>query len=110
MYISIEQAMDVYNELIDAKNGEHITKISIYMMMPNSLYYSIEQNESNFDVEKLLLEKKLAEDFHSICRIFSKKHHVSIFVNEAELEVWIKMVRNDESRFCHTVLIEVKKL
>lgn len=115
MYISIEQAIDVYNELIDAKNGVHgfggcVAEIYVYKVMPHCPSYSMHDTGGKFDEDNRMLEKKAAEDFHSLCHIFSKKHEVSITIDEIGIHEWISSVRKGEIRFSHRVLVKVVKL
>lgn len=115
MYISIEQAIDVYNDLIDAKNGVHgfggtVAEIYVYRMMPGSPCYDMHDKGSIWDEDNRMLEKKAAEDFHSLCYIFSRKHEVDININGIGLHKWISKIRMDEERFYHRVHVEVKKL
>ena len=115
MYISIEQAMDVYNELIDAKNGVNnfggtVAEIYVYKVMPNSPTYDMNITGKYFDEENRMLERKAAEDFHSLCHIFSKKHEVSITIDSINIHEWISKVRTGEIRFFYRVHVEVLKL
>jgi hypothetical protein len=114
MHISIEQAIDVYNDLIDAKNGVHgfggnVAEIYVYRMMPDSPSYSMHNEGKMWDEDNRLLEKKAAEDFHSLCYIFAKKHHVNIEINGVELHEWIQKIRREEDRFYHRVHVKVDK-
>jgi len=113
MYISIEQAIDIYNDLIDAKNGTHgfggnVAEIYVYKLMPYSPTYSMHPEGKIWDDDNRMLEKKAAEDFHSLCYIFSKKHEVSIFIDGIDMHKWISKVRSGEIRFYHRVHVEVK--
>ena len=113
MYISIEQAIDLYNDLIDAKNdntsfGENEIEIYVYKLMPYTPMYSIDNTGAKWDEENRMTEKKAAEDFHSICHIFNKKHNVEILINEMDIHVWISSIRNGESRFFQKVRVIVK--
>lgn len=115
MYISIEQAMDIYNDLIDAKNGTHgfggsVAEIYVYKIMPYSPSYSMHDVGAIWDENNRLLEKKAAEDFHSLCYIFARKHGVEIKIDEVELHEWISKIRTEELRFFHRVHVEVKKI
>ncbi len=113
MYISIEQAIDLYNDLIDAKNdntpfGENEMEIYVYKLMPYAPMYSINNTGAEFDDDNRMAEKKAAEDFHSICYIFNKKHNVEILIDEMDIHKWISKIRNDESRFFQKVRVIVK--
>lgn len=113
MHISIEQAIDVYNDLIDAKNGVHgfggdVAEIYVSRMLPASPTYSMHNEGKMWDEDNRLLEKKAAEDFHSLCYIFAKKHDVNIEINGAELHEWINKVRRDEERFYWRVHVKVE--
>jgi len=115
MYISIEQALNIYDELLDAKNGINgyggtVAEIYVFRVMPYSPFYSMHHEGKTFDEDNRMIEKKAAEDFHTLCYIFAKKHEVSIFVNDLELNTWINQVRSGESVFSHRVHVEVKKL
>lgn len=115
MYISIEQAIDLYNDLIDAKNGVHgfggtVAEIYVFKLMPYSPGYNMNHQNNIFDSENRMIEKKAAEDFHSICYIFSKKHKVSINIDSVDMHEWISKIRIDEFKFSHRVHVEVKKL
>jgi len=114
MYISIEQAIDVYNDLIDAKNDAHgfggtVAEIYVYTLMPNSPTYSMKVENNKWDEENRMIEKKAAEDFHSLCHLFTKKHNVSITIDGIEMHEWISKVRTGEVRFYHRVHVEVTK-
>lgn len=115
MAISIEQALEIYDELIDAKNGVNgfggeMAEIYVFRLMPFSPVYSMENEGKCWDEENRMMEKKAAEDFHSLCHIFAKKHSVSININDVDMHQWISKVRSGEFRFYHRVHVEVKKL
>lgn len=114
MYISIEQALDVYDELVDAKNrvngfGGNVAEIYVFRLMPNSPVYSMSNEGKVWDEDNRLMEKKSAEDFHTLCMIFSKRHEVDIKINDVNLNEWIAKIRTDEFRFYHRVHVEVIK-
>lgn len=115
MHISIEQALDVYDDLIDALNGVHgfggnVAEIYCFRIMPNSPTYSMYNEGKVWDEDNRMLERKVAEDFHSLCYIFAKKHQVSVSIDGEEINEWIKKIRSGEIRFFHRVHVEVKKL
>lgn len=115
MYISIEQALDVYDDLIDALNGVNgfggnVAEIYCFRIMPSSPTYSMYNEGKIWDEENRMLEKKTAEDFHSLCHIFAKKHNAKISIDGEELHTWISKIRTEEIRFFHRVHVEVQKL
>src|ERR1035437_8136006 len=115
MYISIEQALSIYDELIDAKNGVHgfggdVAEIYVFTLMPFSPTYSMENEGKRWDEENRMMEKKAAEDFHSLCHIFAKKHAVSININGVDMHQWISKIRSEEFRFYHRVHVDVLKI
>ena len=115
MYISIEQALEIYDELIDAKNGVHgfggtTAEIYVFRLMPYSPCYSMQNEGKSWDEENRMIEKKAAEDFHSLCHIFSKKHKVSININGIDMHQWISKIRSEEFRFYHRVHVDVLKI
>ena len=97
---SLENIIDIYNDLIDAKNSNNPTEI---------LINKLSIDKSNYE-DDFLLEKKAAEDFHSLCYIFSKKHEVSICIDGVDMHEWISKIRSEEFRFYHRIIIEIKKL
>jgi hypothetical protein len=100
MHISIDQTIDIYNELIESKNGKQGV-VFAYELMPNPY-------KSRYE-DDILTEKKVAEDLHSICYIFSKKHNVSIKINDVELSDWILKIRAEELRFKDNLIIKTTK-
>lgn len=111
MFIKLEQVIDIYNELIDCKNRENkTTEIYIRNIIPFCDDYEEENTGSIFDEDNRMLEKKAAEDFHSLCHIFSKKHEVSITIDSIDIHEWISKVRTGEIRFFYRVHVEVLKL
>jgi hypothetical protein len=100
MYISIEQAIDVYEDLMLSLNKNIAVSIYVYRLLPNMPAYNKEDSE--------LAEKKAAEEFHTLCQIFSKKHSVAVHINEFHYNDWISKVRNEEIRFHDRIMIEVK--
>lgn len=62
-----------------------------------------------WDEDNRLLEKHAAEDFHSLCHIFAKKHEVLIEIDGVELHEWISKIRKDELRFYWRVHVKVSK-
>lgn len=115
MYISIEQALDVYDDLIEALNGRHgyggnVAEIYTFRIMPNSPTYSMHNEGKMWDSDNRMIEKRAAEDFHSLCYIFAKKHEAVISIDGVELNEWISKIRTEEFRFFHRVHVEVKKL
>ncbi len=114
MYISIEQALDVYDELVEAKNGTNgfggnVAEIYVFRLMPYSPLYSMHIEGNSFDEDNRMTEKKSAEDFHTLCLLFSKKHEVALRVDNVDLQNWIEGIRTGEFRFFHRVQIEVNK-
>jgi hypothetical protein len=132
MNISIEQVLDAYDELVEAKNGTNAyggnkASISVYKLKPYSApkpTLSIERllNPEKFKDKELdenqikelneewrMMEKKCAEDFHTLCHLFSKKHKVDIKINNVDLQKWIEGIRAGEFRFWDKVTIEVNK-
>jgi len=115
MFISIEQALDVYGDLIDALNGEHgfggnVAEIYVFRVMPNSPTYSMHNEGKIWDEDNRLMEKRVAEDFHSLCHIFAKKHEASINIDGVDMNEWISKIRTGEFRFYHRVHVKVEKL
>lgn len=100
MHISIDQTIDIYNELIESKSGKQGV-IFTDELMPNPYRSRYEDN--------ILTEKKVAEDLHSICYIFSKKHNVSIKINDIELSDWILKIRAEELKFKDKLIIKTTK-
>lgn len=124
MNITIEQVLDIYDELYLAMKGEqindfengNIAEIFIFTILPHSPVYSMQRDCGNFDKQNDLLEKKAAESLHSLCYVFSQKHKVEINIkidinsnNRIDLHEWIKKIRNEEIHFSHRVYIEVIK-
>lgn len=114
MYISIEQALDAYDELVEAKNGTNrfggtVAEIYVFRLMPNSPTYSMHIEGKYFDEDNRMMEKKSAEDFHTLCHLFSKKHEVDIKIDGVELQKWIEGIRTGEFRFYWRVHVEVNK-
>ena len=114
MYISIEQALDVYDELMEAFNGTNgfggtVAEIYVFRVMPSSPTYSMHNEGRVWDEDNRMMEKKVAEDFHTLCHIFTKKHQVEIKIDEVELHEWISKIRTGELRFFHRVHVEVIK-
>lgn len=115
MYISIEQALNIYDELLLTKEGNHgfggtVAEIYVFRLMPNSPSYSMHHEGNMWDEDNRMMEKKAAEDFHTMCHIFSKKHEAKITIDEIDIHEWINKVRINEIQFCHRVHVEVKKL
>lgn len=100
MHISIDQTIDIYNELIESKSRKQGV-VFAYELMPNPY-------KSRYE-DDILTEKKVAEDLHSICYIFSKKHNVSIKINNIELDEWILKIRSEELKFKDKLIIKTTK-
>lgn len=114
MYISIEQALDVYDDLIEALHGKHgfggdVAEIYTFRIMPFSPTYSMHNEGKMWDSDNRMIEKRAAEDFHSLCHIFAKKHDASISIDDIELNEWINKIRIEEIRFFHRVHVKVLK-
>jgi hypothetical protein len=113
MYISIEQALSIYEGLIDSLNGESFgedgneVEIFVYKLLPHSPTYSMNNYDDDFDEENRMIEKKAAEDFHSLCYIFTRKHNADIKIDEVEMQEWISKVRTGEIRFFHKVNVSI---
>ena len=105
MYISIEQALGIYDELYEAMNDGTINQIFIFELLPGTPMYSAEI----ISEEEKLREKKAAEDFHSICYIFSKNHDADIRINELGIHEWISTIRNESDRFIDRIDVQVLK-
>lgn len=115
MYISIEQALEIYDELHHALDGNNgfggdVAEIYVFRLMPYSPSYSMHSEGKIWDEENRMLEKKAAEDFHSLCHIFVKKHEASIQIDKIDLHEWIEKIRAGEYRFFHRVHVKVSKL
>jgi len=113
MYISIEQALSIYEGLIDSLNGKSFgedgneVEIFVYKLLPHSPTYSMNIDDGAFNEENRMIEKKAAEDFHSLCYIFAKKHDADIKIDGIEIHSWISKVRAEEIRFFHKVNVSV---
>ena len=112
MYISIEQAIDVYEELIEALHGTNgfggdTAEIYVFRLLPNNPGY--DSNSSYFEEEKKMVEKKAAEQFHTLCHIFSKKHNVDILIGGINYNDWISKIRTEELMFRHRIHVTVKE-
>jgi hypothetical protein len=105
MYIALEQALEIYDDLHEALSNDGIVEVFLHKIMPVSLINRPEESTE----EEILIEKKAAEDFHSLCHIFSKKQGVEIKVDGLELHVWISKIRNESCRFHYKVIIEVNQ-
>lgn len=99
MFLNIEQVLEIYDDLLLAKENKKPTEIYI------NKFFSFSNNISN---EENMREKKLAEDFHSLFHIFSKKHGVSVNINGVDMHQWICKIRSEELRFNCKIYIEVK--
>lgn len=100
MHISINHTIDIYNELIESKNGKQGI-VYAYELMSNPY-------KSRYE-DDILTEKKVAEDLHSICYIFSKKHNVEIKINDIDLDDWILKIRSEELKFKDKLIIKTTK-
>lgn len=113
MYISIEQALSIYEGLTDSLNGESFgeegneVEIFVYKLLPHSPTYSMNIDDSVWNEENRMIEKKAAEDFHSLCYIFTKKHDADIKIDGVDMQEWISKVRTGEVRFFHKVNVSV---
>lgn len=115
MHISIEQALDVYDELHDAVNGvngygSNVAEIYVFRLLPHSPIYSMGNDEQYWDEENRIMERKAAEEFHSLCYIFAKKHEAEIKINDVSMHEWIQKVRTGEFSFSWRVYVEVNKI
>lgn len=106
MYISLEQALNVYDTMIEAEKSGAITTVFVSKMMPYNPMYAM----FPFNEEDKLTEKKAAEDFHSLCHIFAKNHNVKVEIDGSDLHDWIKKIRSGENRFYLSVGVRVTKL
>lgn len=100
MQISLEQVIDIYNELIDGKHGHifYLYADDIKFKYPTSIFDDID-----------LINKRTAEELYSVCYIFSEKHNVSIKINNIDLNQWISKVRSGELEFEGKLEIKTKK-
>lgn len=100
MYINIEQVIDIYNDLIDVKHcANGVNEILVTHLVKRS---------GQSEEEKIFTQKKIAEDYHSICHIFSKKHSIKIFIDGFELHEWISKIRNEELKFENTIVMRME--
>lgn len=108
MYISIEQALFIYDELVLAKYGENgfggdTAEVYAYKLMPNVPSYNMHLT----DDETLMVEKKAAEELYSICEIFASKHKVNIEIDDIDAKLWLNRVRAEIERFNYRIHIKV---
>lgn len=114
MYISVEQALEVYDELILAKEGqgsfsENETEIYSSRLMPHS-YPKIKVMPSGDIVyDSKLEEQNAAEDLHTLCGLFEQKHSVKITIDNKNIDEWIKTIRSGLNHFNTRVKIKVER-
>lgn len=98
MYLPLNKVLSIYDDLAVAESTGKSFKLSVYTLKLGL----------NSDGDELA-DKKYAEDFHSICHIFSKKHNVEIKVDGIEVYRWVKQVRADKIEFTGKLKVEVIK-
>jgi hypothetical protein len=114
MYISVEQALEVYDELILAKEGdgsvsENETEIYAYRLLPHA-YPKIKVTPSGDIIyDNKLEEQNAAEDLHTLCGLFEQKHSVKITIDNKNIDDWIKTIRSGLNQFNTRVRIKVDK-
>lgn len=91
MYICLEDVLDIYEKLSISKDTGEVVEFFYFVL---SLNQSVSQlDDADFN------RKKIAEDFHTICHLFNKKHKTSIKVDNVDLHKWIVKVRNGKVEF-----------
>jgi hypothetical protein len=114
MYISVEQALEVYDELILAKEGngslsENETEIFATRLMPHT-YPKIKVTPSgDITYDNKIEEQNAAEDLHTLCGLFEQKHFVKITIDNKTVDDWIKTIRSGINQFNTRVKIKVEK-
>ena len=128
MYISIEQALGIYDELFKAYIGENgyggnTAEIYTYRLLPDSPIYtqtwaSIKPGDFSWE-ETLSLEKKAAQALLDIIDIFILHNNCTVTVEDPEVAVsdtfissgtWLENVLKDKYRFAHRIHVRVQKL
>lgn len=115
MYISVEQALEVYDELINAKegkgsSGENVSEIYACRLLPKDSVAIVKVTPSgNITYDNSANEQKAAEDLHTLCMLFEDKYHVKIKIDDANINDWIRSVRRGISFFNTRVKIKVEK-
>lgn len=114
MYISIEQAIDVYDDLFQAMNGTHgfggnEAEIYVFRLLPSNPGYERGVESPLFGIDNKLSEKKAAEEFHTLCHIFATKHNSDIKINNLQYNDWISKIRIEEIRFHDRIIVRVEK-
>lgn len=96
MYLPLNKVLSIYDDLAEAKITQKPIKISVYTL-------KLGLNSGGDE----LADKKYAEDFHSICHIFSKKHNVDINIDDVDAYKWVKQIRADRREFSGKLKVEV---
>jgi hypothetical protein len=128
MYLSIEQALGIYDELIDCyhnKNGYggDTAEIYTYRFLPMSSTYSQSwsKEKSMFEEDILSMEKKAAKSLKEIIDIFIERYPSKVFVNAfadavpIPFNTWFRKVLSvksmtDYNRFSHRIHVKVKPI
>jgi hypothetical protein len=135
MYLSIEQALGIYDELIDCyhnKNGygSDTAEIYTYRFLPMNPTYSQswQKEKSIFEDDILEMEKTAAKSLKEIIDIFIKRNPSKVFVKsydgidlassietDVPFNTWFKRVLSvksmtDYNRFSHRIHVKVKPI
>ena len=116
MYISIEQALSVYDELVrcyykENGYGTDVCELYTYKLLPYSSSYS--QNWNNPDAIEFLdflkMERKAAASLKNIVDIFSDNYNCKVLVEDYKISIysWYEEVMGGTYRFCHRIHLKV---
>jgi len=99
MYICLEDVLNIYESLSLSKDTGEPVCFFYFLLSLNQAPSQLDDADFN--------KKKMAEDFHTICHLFNKKHKTTIKINNLDLQKWIVKIRNSKIDFDK---IEIKVL
>lgn len=100
MHICLEDVFEIYDKLNLSKDTGETVEFFYFVLSLNQAPSQLDDDSFN--------RKKLAEDFHTVCHLFNKKHKTTMKVENMDLEKWIGKIRTGKLQF-DKVKIKVTK-
>lgn len=101
MHICLEDVFEIYDKLSLSKETGEIVEFFYFVLSLNQAPSQLSDESFN--------RMKMAEDFHTVCHLFNKKHKTTMKIDNIDLHRWIGKIRTGKLEF-DKVRIKVSKI
>ena len=116
MYVSTNQALNLYQTLFDLLNSEKIIEYNVHNLMVYSpIYFEfkddiLEKLHGTIEAETLEAEIRAFKSFYEIATFFEEKNECKVCINNMNLEdAYEYFITYEKERFKNKVLLTIVK-